>query len=126
MDLTITPGEPIVVPIRVFGRSGAREMDALLDTGASFLTIPPEDAIDLGYSLEESPRVSLATAKGTIEAPKVVLSHVTLGPYDARAVPAICLDIAGAGVSSLLGLSLLARFNIALQSKAGTLTITDP
>lgn len=99
-------------------------MEAVLDTGASFLTIPPEDALDIGYDLAGLPKVTVATANGIIEAPKIILSRVKVGEYLEMDVPAICLDIAAGGVSSLLGLSLIERFNVAIESKRGLLTLT--
>jgi len=126
METQIAAGEPIVLTIRVFGDSGVREMDAVLDTGASFLTIPPEDAMDLGYELAGAPRVAVATANGVIQAPKILLSRVSLGEYVETDVPAMCLDIAAGGVSSVLGLSLLGRFKLTIDYKSGRLTILDP
>ena len=126
MEISISPGELIVLRIRVFSGSASREMDGALDTGASFVTIPPEDAIDLGYDLAGAPKVTVATANGLIQVPKIVLPRVELGPHAVNDVAAICLDIAGDEVSSLLGLSLICRFNITIDNKAGVLTVTDP
>lgn len=124
MKIPITAGEPIVLTIRLYGNTGAREMEAVFDTGASFLTIPPEDALDIGYDLAGLPKVTVATANAVIEAPKVILSRVKVGEYLEMDVPAICLDIAAGGVSSLLGLSLIERFNVTIDSKRGLLTLT--
>jgi clan AA aspartic protease (TIGR02281 family) len=126
MQISISPGRPIRIPIRVYGQRGARELEALLDTGSLFMTVPTPDAIGMGYSLEDCPRVPIVTANGLIEAPLLKLSRVVLGEFVLRSVPAICLDIDVAGASSLLGLSLLVRLNVFIDHKAGTLTITDP
>ena len=126
MQVPIVPGEPIVLPIRVHGSNGVREMDALIDTGATCMTIPPEDAIDLGYNLKECVMLSAATASGLLEVPRVILSRVVVLGYEQTDVPAICLDIPVGGVSSLLGLSLLSRFELKLDFKNGRLAITDP
>ena len=125
MHVPISPGALILLRIRVFGGSASREMDGVLDTGASFVTIPPEDAIDLGYDLASAPKVTVSTANGPIQVSKITLPRVELGPHAADDVAAICLDIAGGGVSSLVGLSLISRFNITIDNKAGILTISD-
>ena len=113
------------MPIRVYGHSGVREMDALLDTGAFLVSIPPEDATDLGYSLDTAPLISVGTANGVIQAPNITLSRIRLGEFDETDVLAICLDIAEGGISSLLGLSLLGRFKIVIDPTGKTLSILN-
>jgi len=126
MRLSVSPDTPIILTLRVHGEKGFCETDAMLDTGASFVTIPPEVAHDLGYELARAPRIAVATANGVIEAPKIVLSRVSVGGFEEADVPALCLDISAAGVSSLLGLSFLSRFNVALDWKSQKLVISDP
>ena len=90
------------------------------------MTLAPADASALGYGLEDCPSIPIATANGVTEAPRIVLSRVVVGEFAFEQVPAICLDIDVAGASSLLGLSLLSHLNVAVDNKAGVLTITDP
>ena len=126
MELSISPGSPVRFPIRLYGTVGVREVMALLDTGASVLTISPEAAAALGYDLGRAPTVRVVTASGAADAPRILLSRVQLGEFAIESVPAICLDVSGVGASCLLGLSALARLNVFLDNKSGTLTITDP
>lgn len=126
MQTAISPGRPICLPVRLYGPSGVRELEALLDTGSLFLTVPAADALAMGYPLARSPRIVVVTANGLTEAPQIVLSRVTVGEFELTDVPAICLDIDVVGASSLLGLSLLSRLNVFVDNKAGILTITDP
>jgi len=126
MQVPIAPGAPIHIPIQVHGVTGVREMDALLDTGSLFMTIPVKDAVKLGYRLDGAPLVTIVTANGLTKAPRITLARVTLAEFEATSVPALCLDIAAAGASSLLGLSFLSHINFSVDNKAGTLTITDP
>lgn len=126
MQLPIVPGRPVVIRIRVYGEKGVREMDALLDTGAAFVTISPRSAAQLGYDLQGAPRVPVATANGVVDAPQILLSRVSFGEFGEADVPALCVDVSPAGVGALLGLSLLGRFNITLDAKVRMLTITDP
>jgi clan AA aspartic protease (TIGR02281 family) len=126
MRVPISRDELAFVRLRIYGSAGDREMDALLDTGAFFVTIPPDDAIALGYDLASAPRVRVTTANGVIQAPQIVLSRVQLGTFEEADVPAVCIQIPGGRISSLLGWSLLSRFNIAIEFKQQTLTIADP
>lgn len=126
MQIPISPGQPIRLPVRVCGQSGTRELEALLDTGSLFMTGPAADASAIGYPLARSPRITIVTAHGVTEAPWVTLSRVVVGEFELTEVPAICLDIDVAGASSLLGLSILAHLNVSVDGKARMLTITDP
>ena len=126
MQLPISPGSPIVLPIRIYGERGVREMDALLDTGAAFVTVSPAHARQLGYDWQNAPHVPIVTANGVIRAPRIILSRVSVGEFAEANVEALCLDLPGAGVSSLLGLSFLSRLNVALDAKSQTLLINDP
>jgi clan AA aspartic protease (TIGR02281 family) len=126
MDQRIAPGLPIFVQLRVHGRNGMHEFDAVLDTGAAFVTIPTGDAVALGYSISNAPRVEVTTASGVVRVPKITLSRVSLGELEEMDVPALCLDIAGGSISSLLGLSLLSRFKIVIDPRHRLLSITRP
>ena len=123
MKLRLRPDQPILLYVTIAGDRGTREVLSVLDTGADFVLIPTEDALRLGYDVANAPRIPLATANGVIEAPKVVLSEVSIGDLRAENVDAICYDMPGAHVSALLGLSLLRRFRITLDFPRLTLEI---
>lgn len=125
IELPLDPANGIILPIRISGPEHTREIDALLDTGASYLVIPTEDAIDLGYDLALSPRFPAVTANGIVEAPLILLRSVRLGPYCINEVPAMALNMAGDRISSLLGLSFLCHFDVGLNLKSGNLLIED-
>lgn len=126
MQIPVSPGLPVRLRIRVYGPRGVREVTALLDTGASLLTLAPELAIELGYDLHRAPTVRVATASGTADAPKILLSRVQVGEFSFERIPTLCLNVLPVGASCLLGLNALARLNVFLDHKSGTLTITDP
>ena len=126
MQVPISPGKAVFVPLRVHGDLGIRETDALLDTGSTYVASPVADAVSLGYSLDAAPKVTAATANGPIEAPRITLSRVELGEFVETDVAAICLDVPGSEIRSLLGLSLLSRFRVVLDPEDKTLTITRP
>ena len=112
--------------MQVFGPLGMQEFDALLDTGASFTSIPVEEAANLGYSLIGAPTVSITAAAGQIAAPLIELERVKVGPYEEVRVPAVCLTIPGGAISAIAGLSLLARFRVDLDFPGGVARILKP
>lgn len=125
MKYPIEPLSPIILPITIFGDQVSRTIDSLLDTGASYLVITRQDAIDLGYDLVFAPPFDVVTANGVVRAPRIVLKAVTLGPFTARNIPTLCLDMSGDRISSLLGLSFLSHFKISIDFKGGILEIQD-
>ena len=66
----------------------------LLDTGATYVTLPSSAARDLGYDAEH-PRetVSTTTASGIVRASLLSLTVVEALGMEARDVTAICLDL---------------------------------
>lgn len=117
---------PIVLRrIRLEGPTAAREVDMLFDTGAAYTTISWEVAKDLGYDPAGSPeRVSLVTANGMIEAPKLSVQKVVFRELSIRHVDVICHDIPElAGLEGLVGLSFLQNFRVLLDFKKGILEI---
>ncbi len=126
MRFRIAPGLPVLLPVQVHGPAEVRRLWGMLDTGASMMTIPPQDATILGYDLDAAPMASALTASGIASARRIVLSRVVIAGYEVEDVPALCLDLSVSGASALLGLSLLSRLNVTLDSKAKMLTITDP
>ncbi|MBM4034447.1 MAG: TIGR02281 family clan AA aspartic protease [Planctomycetes bacterium] len=126
MEIAVSPGSPARLTVRVYGPHGVREIPALLDTGASVFTITPDAAIELGYDLHLAPKVTVATASGPAEAPRILLSRVQVGEFCFEGVPTLCLNVSSLGVSRLLGMNILAQLNVFLNNKTATLLITDP
>ncbi len=126
MEHPISPGQTIRLPITVHGAGRDCELDAVVDTGASFVTIPRRAAAFLGYDLRRAQRVRINTANGVVRAPQVILTKVVLGELEETGVPAVCLDIGAGGVLSLLGMSFLGRFRILLDPRKRLLSITRP
>lgn len=50
---------PPIIPVRFKGPRGTKEVDALIDTGASYVILSWKDALHLGYN----PKLSLATVQ---------------------------------------------------------------
>lgn len=67
---------PPVIPIRVDGPKAIKEMDALVDTGSTYVIISWEDALDMGYDPTRAPEVPVATGGGIITAPNIELDFI--------------------------------------------------
>lgn len=117
---------PIILRrVRLEGPVAAREVDMLLDTGAAYTAISWEVAKDLGYdpagSLE---RVSIVTANGVVEVPKLAVQQITFRGLSAKQVDVICHDIPElAEIEGLVGLSFLKHFRVLMDFRKGVLEI---
>ncbi len=83
----------------------------VVDTGASYLTLPRALAERLGLDLANAPKGKFATANGVREAQLVVVPAVTVGGLKAERVAAAVVDDLP-GIDGLLGMSFLARFDL--------------
>lgn len=52
MEVSVTPGSPVRLPVRIYGPLGARKATALLNTGAYMLAVTRSTAATLGYGLK--------------------------------------------------------------------------
>ncbi len=90
-----------------------QEITFMADTGASGVTLTPQDARRLGIDPEGLAYVNQAmTANGVVATATVVLRDVTVGPYHDDRIPAQVnrgeMDV------SLLGMDYLGRFQVQL------------
>lgn len=122
--------QPLEIPIilrrvRLEGPAASREVDLVLDTGAVYTAISWETAKDLGYDPAASPnRVSIITANGVIEVPKLTIQRVTFRELVGEEIEVICHDIPElAEIEGLIGLSFLKHFQLVLDFKSGLLDI---
>lgn len=94
-------------------RIGGHEITFMADTGASGVTLSPQDARTLGIPVDALPFVGQAmTANGIVATAAVRLQDVTMGPFHDAEIPAQ-VNKAEMGVS-LLGMDYLGRFSITL------------
>ena len=94
---------------RVNARVDGRNLDFMVDTGASVVALTASDAARLGirpFSSEFT--ASVKTANGTVKAAPVQLSSVDVGGLKVRSVMALVLPDKALG-ENLLGLSYLRR-----------------
>lgn len=82
-------------------------IELMVDTGASVVTLTPEDARLIGIPTRDlNYRVQVQTANGTALAAAVVLDRIAIGPIERRRVAALVTQ-PGMLETSLLGLNFL-------------------
>jgi aspartyl protease family protein len=95
---------------------------ALVDTGASFVSLSPADAERLGVKVgREDFTYRMSTANGVVAAAPVRLKEVQIGDVVLRDVAAIVAREGGPPVT-LLGMSFLGRLR-AFETSAGQLVL---
>jgi clan AA aspartic protease (TIGR02281 family) len=122
----LDPDAPlIVVSVTLQGTQGTRELDMALDTGATYVMIPADIALELGYDLDSSVRrIDLATASSIESAPIINVERIRVLDMDARNVDVVCMTLPSESyVQGLLGLSFLRNFDIDIHFKRGALTL---
>ncbi len=94
----------------------------IVDTGASVVTISHALADQLGIDYSNKPRMTLVTASGTLECPRIVLDSIYI-PDDAGAgvvgVGAVVATLPGSppGIGGLLGQSFLRHFHVTIDAE---------
>jgi aspartyl protease family protein len=79
----------------------------LVDTGASFVTLTPEDAMVAGFDVRALDfNLPIRTANGSIQAAPIVIDRLTVGDIEREGVSALVAP-RGSLDQSLLGLSFL-------------------
>lgn len=127
------PSEPLVLEFE--GESGMIHVTAtindsegkrlLLDTGATFVSIPQSMAADTNFSMRDVRKIQLQTANGITEGKLTRADRIAIGPLAATNVPVIVVPDENLGTdNALLGMSFLSRFKISVDSGARKLTLT--
>ena len=131
--------DPMLVTIRVEGKYGAvREVSAVIDFNSPYCTVLSQDAIDLGYPEggnkhnererthpEETTRFS--SMRGIDRGIQVKLHKVSIGSLAAKNVVAVVLELEHPRhitFDFVLGRSFLKHFKLAVDVKAGYLSLT--
>ena len=98
--------------------------DFLVDTGASFVTIPYSTVETLGLENELSQhQQEIQTAGGTVSARAVTLASIELQGWIVSDVKAFVMDLPERPGLGLLGLNFLNRFRMDLQADRGLLIL---
>jgi clan AA aspartic protease (TIGR02281 family) len=92
----------------------------ILDTGATYTTISRKMAKELGLDLTNTQKISITTANGELQVPKVQLKTVTVNNIQAQNVEATVMDFEeSSAFSGLLGLSFIQHFKLTLDPENG-------
>ena len=117
MNIRIPVSIPPVVPIRISGSRGVKDIDALIDTGATYCVFSRDDVLHLGYDLTAAASVPVATAGGVIRAPRVTMMAIDVLGFRRLRVLALVKDLEGSGVKALIGWSFLDRFRVTIDAR---------
>jgi aspartyl protease family protein len=108
-------------------RIGGRPYAAVLDTGASYVTLPASVAISLGIDLGRAPKVDVTVIGAIRPAHRVVLEKISIGDAVATNVAAIVVDEVFPGTDTiLLGMSFLSRFKLVFDPLSNTILLEAP
>jgi aspartyl protease family protein len=92
-----------------------------LDTGATFIAMPANEARRLGLDYRKGQRVAMETANGIAPAYRVKLDTVRVGEITVHSVDAVVMERDGPSIV-LLGMSFLSRTDIKHEGEIMTLT----
>lgn len=101
----------------------------LLDTGASYTVITPQMARKLAVEITpDTPKTSIMTANGTVDAPLVTLKNVSIGQIRIPEVRAIVQELGNGDdplLSGLLGMNVFKDMEITIKEDQLILTVRD-
>ena len=95
----------------------------MLDTGATYVSIPTSVALGLGYDIDHpESTLPIITASGVVRAPIITLESIEVLGVKAINVKAMCMDMPGSmSFAGLLGLSFLRNFDVDLHFRSGAI-----
>jgi hypothetical protein len=116
-----TPGERIVVDVRLNGRSPAR---LLLDTGADRTLITPRALVAAGAEMTRPvARGEMRGVTGSDQVVYVVLDTIEIGEARVERLPVAAYEMGSRDSDGLLGRDFLDRFNVSIDAARGVVTL---
>ena len=113
----VTHGEVIIVRAVVTGPRTAVTARLVFDTGATYTTITPEVAEDLGYSPRDGlRRTRVHTAIGSEHGYVLAVAELFVLGVAARSLPVHVFDLGHDDIDGLLGLNFLSSLNYEVRS----------
>jgi clan AA aspartic protease (TIGR02281 family) len=104
--------------------NGKVKQDFLIDTGASFVTIPNSTIKALGIRINNNaPIINVSTAGGVKAAKEITLQSISLDRCSVKNIKVLVLDIPGQPKLGLLGLNFLHYFHMEINNKKGILLL---
>ncbi len=118
------PFDPKTSVIQTQVTVSGQPLELVVDTGATLTTIPSALADNLQLRRAGNQRVKVATASGTVEGEVVTLPSLHIGQIEVKNVQAVVLDLPDSlRGKGLLGLNVLQRLNMEIDSKNGLLIL---
>ena len=116
----------IIVPVRLFGPVGDMIVRLALDTGATSTLINSEIMVLLGYDPVTSPnRIQVTTGSGVELCPRVTVQRLEALGKSVNDFPILSHTLPPTSqVDGLLGLDFFRGFQINIDFRNGTITIT--
>jgi predicted aspartyl protease len=116
----------IIVPVRLFGPAGDMIVRLALDTGATSTLINSEIMVLLGYDPATSRhRIHVTTGSGVELCPRVIVQRLEALGKSVNDFPVLSHTLPPTSqVDGLLGLDFFRGFQISIDFRNGTITIT--
>ncbi len=105
---------------------GRRELNFIVDTGATYTAIPASVAEELDYDVKRAPRARVTTAGGVIEVPVIRMESISLGGFTVRNLRVLALPDRIAPGIYLLGLNYLNHFKYTVDAQRREFRIEAP
>ena len=120
--ISFSPGSHYIPVSAILNRD--TDLNFIVDTGASMVTIPRSTAEYLGLAVDDrNPMRRVNTAGGIRYAPEITLSSITIGGWEVNDVKALVLDIPDQPDLGLLGLNYLQHFRMDMNTEQGVLLL---
>jgi aspartyl protease family protein len=120
--INFTPGSHYIPVSGILNRD--TDLNFIVDTGASMVTIPRSTAEYLGLAVDDrNPMRRVNTAGGVKYAPEVTLSSISIGGWEVNDLKALVLDIPDQPDLGLLGLNFLNKFRMDMNTEQGILLL---
>ena len=121
------PDTSLVAPILINSKVMATFM---VDTGSSYTVITPALAQKLGITITpDTPKVSLITANGVIEAPIVTLRNISVGGVRVSEVSAVVQQLGNGDdllLSGLLGMNFFKGMDLSIHGDQLVIGVRNP
>lgn len=121
------PDTSLTVPLLIGNRTMGTFM---VDTGASYTTITPATARQLGMSVtQQTPRIPLITPDGIVKAPVVTLKNVNIGSLRIPEVSAIVQPLRGnhnPQLSGVLGMNFFHGMDLTIREDRLEISVRRP
>lgn len=119
--IAYTPGQRILVDVRVNGRTSAR---LLLDTGADRTLINPSTLSAAGAELKRAmARGEIRGVTGTDEVLVVLVDSIEVGDARVERLPVMAYEMGSREADGLLGRDFLDRFTVTIDSARGVVIL---